>query len=86
VIDTFSRRIVGWRVSKSLKTELALDALEQAICERDEARKDRQVHHSDRLNSVSISRFAIRSGSRRQASSPPSVAAGIPTTTRGLNR
>jgi putative transposase len=34
VIDTFSRRIVGWRVSSSLKTELALDALEQAICER----------------------------------------------------
>jgi putative transposase len=48
VIDTFSRRIVGWRVSSSLKTDLALDALEQAICERDEARKDRLVHHSDR--------------------------------------
>jgi putative transposase len=48
VIDTFSRRIVGWRVSSSLKTELALDALEQAICEREEARADRLVHHSDR--------------------------------------
>src|SRR5690606_22624648 len=48
VIDTFSRRIVGWRVSTSLKTDLALDALEQAICERDEARQDRLVHHSDR--------------------------------------
>jgi putative transposase len=30
VIDTFSRRIVGWRVSSSLRTDLALDALEQA--------------------------------------------------------
>ncbi len=30
VIDVFSRRIVGWRVSSSLKTDLALDALEQA--------------------------------------------------------
>ena len=48
VIDTFSRRIVGWRVSSSLRTDLALDALEQAICEREEARADRLVHHSDR--------------------------------------
>lgn len=48
VIDAFSRRIVGWRVSNSLKSDLALDALEQAICERDEAERDRLVHHSDR--------------------------------------
>jgi putative transposase len=48
VIDTFSRRIVGWRVSSSLRSDLALDALEQAICEREEARQDRLVHHSDR--------------------------------------
>jgi putative transposase len=43
VVDTFSRRIVGWRVSSSLRTELALDALEQAICEREEAIRDRLV-------------------------------------------
>jgi transposase InsO family protein len=48
VIDTFSRRIVGWRVSSSLRSDLALDALEQAICEREEARQERLVHHSDR--------------------------------------
>mgnify|MGYP002778116476 CR=1 FL=1 len=48
VIDVFSRRIVGWRVSSSLKTDLALDALEQAICEREEDRKESLVHHSDR--------------------------------------
>jgi putative transposase len=48
VIDVFSRRIVGWRVSNSLNSDLALDALEQAICERDEAERDRLVHHSDR--------------------------------------
>ena len=48
VIDAFSRRIVGWRVSSSLRSDLALDALEQAICEREEARQDRLVHHSDR--------------------------------------
>ncbi len=35
VIDAFSRRIVGWRVSNSLRSDLALDALEQALWERD---------------------------------------------------
>lgn len=48
VIDIFSRRIVGWRVSSSMQTDLVLDALEQAICEREEDRQDRLVHHSDR--------------------------------------
>lgn len=48
VIDVFSRRIVGWRVSSSLKSDLVLDALEQAIYERDDAERDRLIHHSDR--------------------------------------
>jgi transposase InsO family protein len=48
VIDAFSRRIVGWRVSNSLKSDLALDALEQAIWEREEAARDSLVHHSNR--------------------------------------
>jgi transposase InsO family protein len=48
VIDTYSRRIVGWRASSSLRSDLALDALEQALCEREEDRDDRLVHHSDR--------------------------------------
>ncbi|MDT7855172.1 IS3 family transposase [Rubrivirga sp. S365] len=47
VIDVFSRRIVGWRVSNSLRSDLALDALEQAICERSVG-DDLLVHHSDR--------------------------------------
>jgi hypothetical protein len=34
VIDVFSRNIVGWRVSNSLRTDLALDALEPALCAR----------------------------------------------------
>jgi transposase InsO family protein len=46
VIDVFSRRIVGWRVSNSLRTDLALDALEQALYERDT--DDALTHHSDR--------------------------------------
>ena len=46
VVDVFSRKIVGWRVSRSLGTDLALDALEQALCFRH--RTDGLVHHSDR--------------------------------------
>jgi len=48
VIDAFSRRIVGWRVSSSLRTELALDALEMAIWSRRSADLGGLVHHSDR--------------------------------------
>lgn len=47
VIDAFSRRIVGWRVSTSLRAELALDALEMAIWAR-KGDTEGLVHHSDR--------------------------------------
>jgi transposase InsO family protein len=46
VVDVFSRRIVGWRVSNSLRSDLALDALEQALHARPDT--DGLVHHSDR--------------------------------------
>jgi putative transposase len=48
VIDAFSRRIVGWRVSSSLRAELALDALEMAIWSRRSDDLAGLVHHSDR--------------------------------------
>ncbi len=47
VIDVYSRRIVGWRASTSLRTDLALDALEQAIWDRLDGDPQRLVHHSD---------------------------------------
>ena len=47
VIDVFARRIVGWRVSASLRTDFVLDALEQAVCERGAGRASGLVHHSD---------------------------------------
>lgn len=47
VIDAFARRIVGWRASSSLRTDLALDALEQALYDRSRS-TGRLVHHSDR--------------------------------------
>jgi len=46
VIDVFSRQIVGWRVSNSLRTDIALDALEQALHARPHGND--LVHHSDR--------------------------------------
>jgi putative transposase len=48
VIDVFSRRIVGWRVSSSLRSDLALDALEQALYDRPISASESLVHHSDR--------------------------------------
>ena len=48
VIDVFARRIVGWRASNSLRSDLALDALEQALYDRPIEKSPRLVHHSDR--------------------------------------
>jgi putative transposase len=51
ITDAFSRRIVGWHASRSLRTDLALHALEQAIWERNRTGTsdlDGLVHHSDR--------------------------------------
>ena len=50
VLDVFSRRIVGWQLSTSLRTDLALDALEMGLWTRRHAGADVSslVHHSDR--------------------------------------
>jgi putative transposase len=50
ITDAYSRMIVGWQASRSLRSDLALDALEQAIWARSENghRLDELVHHSDR--------------------------------------
>jgi putative transposase len=47
VIDAYSRMILGWQVSRSLRTDLALDALEMALWRRGDDVKG-LVHHSDR--------------------------------------
>lgn len=46
VLDTFSRRIVGWSMADHLKTELVLDALNMALYNRRPA--PGLIHHSDR--------------------------------------
>jgi transposase InsO family protein len=58
VIDVFSRCIVGWRVSSSLKSDLALDALEQAL----HARRDATgvIQHSDRGTQYTSIRYTER--------------------------
>jgi putative transposase len=48
VIDVFARRIVGWKVSPAMRTDLVLDALEQAIHQRRAEGCTDLVHHSDR--------------------------------------
>ncbi len=58
VIDVFSRKIVGWRVTNSLRTDIALDALEQALWSRSDT--DDQVHHSDRGSQYPSIRYTER--------------------------
>lgn len=48
IVDVFSRFVVGWQASRSLRTDLALDALEMALWGRRGQRLDGLVHHSDR--------------------------------------
>jgi putative transposase len=48
VIDAFARRIVGWRASRSARAEFVLDALEQALHDRQPLRRSSLIHHSDR--------------------------------------
>jgi putative transposase len=60
VVDVFARRIVGWRVSASLKTDFVLDALEQAICARCGSQSAGLVHHSDRGTQYLSMRYTDR--------------------------
>jgi putative transposase len=60
VTDVYSRRIVGWRASRSLETGLTLDALEQAIWDRLDANPDGLLHHSDRGSQYLSIRYTER--------------------------
>jgi transposase InsO family protein len=60
VIDAFARRIVGWRVSSSLQTDIALDALEQALYDRGVNKQTDLIHHSDRGVQYLSIRYADR--------------------------
>ena len=60
VVDVFARRIVGWRVSGSMKTDLVLDALEQALYARRSLLTGELVHHSDRGSQYVSIRYSER--------------------------
>jgi transposase InsO family protein len=60
VIDVFARRIVGWRVSTSMKTDFVLDALEQALYARQPERDSALIHHSDRGSQYVSIRYSER--------------------------
>jgi len=59
VIDAYSRAIVGWQTSRSLRTDLAIDALEMAIWQR-QADLQGLVHHSDRGSQYLSIRYTER--------------------------
>jgi len=58
VTDVFSRHIVGWRVARSMRTNLVLDALEQALWARGGA--EGVIHHSDRGSQYLSIRYSER--------------------------
>lgn len=58
VTDVFSRHVVGWRVASSMRTDLVLDALEQAVWARGGA--EGVIHHSDRGSQYLSIRYSER--------------------------
>ena len=55
VVDVFARRIVGWRVSSSMRTDFVLDALEQALYAR-QPERDALICHSVDFHAI-LTRF-----------------------------
>lgn len=60
ITDAYSRYIVGWRVAASLRTDLVLDALEQAIWRRQAQDLSGLIHHSDRGSQYLSIRYTER--------------------------
>lgn len=60
VIDVFARRIVGWRVSRTMATDFVLDALEQALYARQPDAENALIHHSDRGSQYVSIRYTER--------------------------
>ena len=57
VLDAWSRRIVGWSMTRHLRTELVLEALEMALCQR---RPESVIHHSDQGTQYTSIAFGLR--------------------------
>jgi putative transposase len=78
VVDAFSRFIVGWQASRSLRTDLALDALEMAIWRRQASCRGWCITRTGAANTC---RSATPSGSPRPGRSPRWARSATPTTT-----
>jgi putative transposase len=70
IIDVYARCIVGWRVSRSMRTDFVLDALEQALYARQPELDGGLIHHSDRGSQYVSIRYSERLG---EAGIEPSV-------------
>lgn len=70
MIDTFANCIVGWKASRSAKTDFVLDALEQALYARRPLHRSGLIHHSDRGGQYVSIRYTERLG---KAGIEPSV-------------
>ena len=60
VIDVYARRIVGWKVSSTMRTDFVLDALEQALHARRPFDDGSLIHHSDRGSQYVSIRYTER--------------------------
>ena len=78
VLDTYSRKIVGWSMANHLRTELVLDALNMAIYNRRPAAG--LIHHSDRGSQYTSVEF--EAASEKRVSCPRWDRWPTPTTTR----
>jgi putative transposase len=70
VVDVCSRFVVGWQVARSLRTDLALDALEMALWARRTQAVAGLIHHSDRGSQYLAIRYTERLA---EAGAVPSV-------------
>jgi putative transposase len=60
VVDVFARRIVGWRVSRTMNTDFVLDALEKALCAPQLDKSEDLIHRSDRGSQYVSIRYTER--------------------------
>jgi hypothetical protein len=78
VIDTYARRIVGWRARKTAHASLVPDALEQALYDRRPVHRGGLIHHSNRGSQYVSIKYTERLP--KQASSHGKAASGTATT------
>ena len=73
VIDVFARRTVGWRVSSALRSDLALDALEQALYDRQLDRAERREAQEPYPTSAKAELPGLTSGAEGRLTLPRDV-------------